>query len=225
MRFSSRSRTSASSAPLSRRQAHIAGSTSRSHRRGRCCRPIRYVYGQWCSGGAKPLDAQLLANLLRINRIPLAYIPPDEYQLLREITRHRGRMVRGLASVKTSLRALLARHTMQPLYKYPFGPRGLYWFSKQEFGLVENGTRNELLVGFHHYATEINAIDQRLEELQPRSPQTEVLTELHGLGLYSALLIIGEPGDVERFRRAKQVAAYAGLTARVQQSTRKDPGW
>lgn len=164
------------------------------------------------------LDAQLLANLLRINQIPLSYIPPDEYQLLREITRHRARMVRGLSSVKISLRALLARHNMQPLYKYPFGPRGLYWFSKQEFGLVDNGARDELLARFHHYATEISTIEARMKELQPQYPQTEALTELHGFGLYSAMVIIAELGDVNRFRRAKQVAAYAGLTARVHQS-------
>lgn len=61
------------------------------------------------------LDAQLLANLLRINQIPLAYVPSDEFQFLREMTRHRAQMVRGLATVKTSLRALLARHNVQPL--------------------------------------------------------------------------------------------------------------
>jgi transposase len=32
------------------------------------------------------LDAQLLANLLRINQIPLAYIPPEPYQQLRDLT-------------------------------------------------------------------------------------------------------------------------------------------
>lgn len=164
------------------------------------------------------LDAQLLANLLRINQVPLSYIPPDEYQMLREITRHRARMVRNLSSVKISLRALLARHNMRALYKYPFGPRGLYWFSKQEFGLVDNGARDELLGRFDHYSKEIHTVEARLKELQPNYPQTEVLTELHGFGLYSAMVIIAELGDVERFRRAKQVAAYAGLTSRVHQS-------
>lgn len=164
------------------------------------------------------LDAQLLANLLRINQVPLSYIPPDEYQLLRDITRHRARMVRLLASAKVSMRALLARHNIAPLYKYPFGPRGLYWFSKQEYGLAENGVRDELLARFRHYESEIKAVEGRMAELQPRYPQAEALTELHGIGLYSALLIIGEMGDVTRFRRAKQVAAYAGLTSRVHQS-------
>jgi transposase len=47
---------------------------------------------------------------------------------------------------------------------------------------------------------------------------TEALTEIHGIGLYSALLIVAEIGERERFRTAKQVGAYAGLTCRVHQS-------
>ena len=49
-------------------------------------------------------------------------------------------------------------------------------------------------------------------------PQTEALLDIHGIGLFSALLIVAELGEVERFRTAKQVGAYAGLTTRVHQS-------
>ena len=38
------------------------------------------------------LDAQLLANLLRINQIPLAYVPPEPYQRLRDLTRCRAKL-------------------------------------------------------------------------------------------------------------------------------------
>jgi len=55
-------------------------------------------------------------------------------------------------------------------------------------------------------------------ELQSADPQAAALTEFYGIGLYSAWMIIAEFGDVERFRRAKQVAAHTGLTARVHQS-------
>jgi transposase len=55
------------------------------------------------------LNCQLLANLLRINRIPLAYIPPIPFQQMRDITRHRARLVRGQSQTKIGLRALLAR--------------------------------------------------------------------------------------------------------------------
>jgi transposase len=164
------------------------------------------------------LDAQLLANLLRIDQIPLAYIPPDEYQLLRDITRQRARMVRGLGSVKNSLRALPARYNMEPIFKYPFGPRGLCWFSKLDFGFVDNVVRDELIARLRHYTAEIDGVNQRLEKLEPMYPQIESLTVLRGIGTYTAMVIIGELGDVGRFRRAKQVASYAGLTARVNQS-------
>jgi transposase len=126
--------------------------------------------------------------------------------------------VRGLALVKTSLRAMLARHNMEALYQCPFGPRGLYWFSKQDFGLVDNAVRDELLERFQHYSRQMEAINARLVELQPKYPQVEVLVELYGIGLFSALLIIGELGEVERFRNAKQAGAYTGLTPRVSQS-------
>jgi transposase len=164
------------------------------------------------------LDSQLLANLLRIDQIPLAYIPTDEYQLLRDITRYRARLVRGSGAVKNSLRALLARYNMQPIFKYPWGPRGLCWFSKQQFDLVDNMVRDELIARFRHYKLEIEGINERIEVLRPQYPQVDALTELHGIALYSAMVIVGELGDVRRFRRAKQAAAYAGLTTRVSQS-------
>ena len=87
--------------------------------------------------------------------------------------------------VTFSLRALLARHNREAFYKYPFGPRGLYWFSKQTFGPADDMARDELLARFLHYSREIAAADRRLEELRPRYPQAEALTELYGIGLYS----------------------------------------
>ena len=49
------------------------------------------------------------------------------------------------------------------------------------------------------------------------SGNLQALTDIHGIGWYSALLIVAELGEVERFRAAKQLGAYAGLTARVHQ--------
>jgi len=164
------------------------------------------------------LDAQLLANLLRINQIPLAYIPPEPYQQLRELTRCRARLARDQAEVKIRLRGLLARQNRQAPYRVPFGVRGLAWFRKQDFGIIENLVRDELLARLEHFGRQLAILDQQVTELQKAFPQTEVLTTIHGIGLYSALLIVAELGEVERFRTAKQVGAYAGLTSRVHQS-------
>jgi transposase len=164
------------------------------------------------------LDCQLLANLLRINQIPLAYVPPISYQQLRDVTRHRARLVRGQSQTKIGLRALLARHNREAPYRVPFGPRGLAWFRDQTFGGIDDQVRDELVARLNHYRREIEAIDLRLEALSRQFPEVEALLDIHGIGLYSALVVIGELGEVERFRFARQVGAYAGLTSKVLQS-------
>lgn len=164
------------------------------------------------------LDAMLLAQLLRINQIPLAYVPSEHYQMLREITRQRCRLTSAQTQVKSFLRWLLARHNLIAPYKCPFGPRGLTWFQRMDFGPVDNPIRDELLERLRHFDKELMAMDRRLESLRLEYPEVEVLTELHGIGLFSAMLIVSEFGDVSRFRTAKQAGAYTGLTPRVDQS-------
>jgi transposase len=164
------------------------------------------------------LDAQLLAQLLRINQIPLAYIPSDDFQMLREVTRQRTRLTQQQTQAKNYLRWLLARHNVKAPYRCPFGPRGIYWFSRQDFGPVDNPIRDELLKRMQHYRDELAAIDARLQSLRSQFPQVEALIVLRGVGLFTAMVVISELGDVSRFRRAKQVGAYTGLTSRIDQS-------
>ena len=151
------------------------------------------------------LDAQLLANLLRINQIPLAYIPPEPYQQLRDLTRCLARLRQEQAVAKIKLRALLARQNRQAPYRVPFGVRGIAWFRKQDFGPIENLVRDELLERLEHYRKQLAILEAHVVALRETFPQVEVLMEIHGIGLYSALLIVGELGEVDRFHTAKQV--------------------
>ena len=83
---------------------------------------------------------------------------------------------------------------------------------------VEDLVRDELLSRLEHYQEQIRGIDDHLEQLHDKFPEVETLLDIHGVGLYTALVVIGELGEVDRFRCAKQVGAYAGLTAKVNQS-------
>ncbi|WP_232102835.1 transposase [Gimesia aquarii] len=150
------------------------------------------------------------------------------------MTRHRARLVRDRAQVKIGLRSLLARHNRDAPYRIPFGPGGIKWFRDQSFSPIDDLIRDELITRLNHFTEQINAIDQQLEELRESFPQVEALLDIHGIGLYSALVIVAELGEIERFRSAKQVGAYAGLTSKVNQSgghcyygsiTRQGPPW
>ena len=164
------------------------------------------------------LDAMLLAQLLRIDQVPLAYIPSRRYQYLREVTRYRAKLGRDLSKLKVAVQSLLARNNRYSPYRKAWGARGRQWLSRQDFGTADNCVRDDLLERLAFMEKQIAAVDERIERLQEEYPELSSILDIHGIGIYTALLIVGELGKVERFRHAGQVGAYAGLTARVNQS-------
>lgn len=164
------------------------------------------------------LDAALLARLLRADLIPTSYVPPAPYQTLRDVTRSRARLSRYATLAKGQMHALLARANVHPPLKTFFGVRGRKYLAGLDLGLASNIARDELLRRLEHYGREIAALDAHLERLAAAFPQAAALEGLYGIGRYTALLVVAEIGEPGRFKSARQVGAYAGLTARVHQS-------
>lgn len=164
------------------------------------------------------LDAALLAKLLRAELIPESYVPPESYQRLRDLTRARARLSRHATATKNEMHALLRRRNIAAPFVTLFGPRGRRWLESLDLGPVDGILRDELLARLDHFDGALSMHDRMLDELAVSFPETESLTFLHGIGLYSALLIIGEIGEPWRFSDGRKVGAYAGLTARVHQS-------
>ncbi len=172
------------------------------------------------SGRAKTdkLDAKLLAKLLRVGLIPRAYIPPARYQLLRDITRGRAKLVRDAVRVKNELQHLMMRRNLRSPYKVALCDKGRAWLAEVDMGTYDNIVRDELLRRLAYYQREVESLDGHLEKVAADYPEVESLLDICGIGLYSALLIVGEIGEVHRFAHGKLVGCYAGLTARVHQS-------
>src|SRR5947209_11678788 len=69
-------------------------------------------------------DARELADLLRMGRFPHAYIAPVPLRELRELVRHRDRLVRVRSARKASLHAVLGKCGVIPELGGLFGPGG-----------------------------------------------------------------------------------------------------
>ena len=61
-------------------------------------------------------------------------------------------------------------------------------------------------------------LDETLDEIAADFPEIEALMDIHGVGVFTALLIVAEIGEPQRFPDGRKVGTYAGLTARVNQS-------
>jgi transposase len=172
------------------------------------------------SGKAKTdkLDAKVLAELLRAGLIPESYVPPERYQMLRDLTRDRARLVRSRTHAQGALRAMLARYNIEPRYKSAFGVRGLRWLSQLDLPRASRLARDELVARVRYFEGAIARLDEELSKAAEEFPETEALTCIYGIGLYSALLVIAEFGEPWRFSNARKAGAYTGLTSRVWQS-------
>ncbi len=164
------------------------------------------------------LDAALLARLLKMDQIPEAYAPPAAYQELRQLTRARARLSRSATQAKNHLHRLLAARNIPAPYKHPFGVRGQRWMRSLDLGFVGNLERDEWLGRLEHYDRERERLDAVIEEQAQEFPQIEALRDIRGIGTYTALLVVAEIGEPERFSVPGQVSSYAGLAARVYQS-------
>ena len=164
------------------------------------------------------LDAALLAHLLRMGQIPEAYAPPAAYQELRELTRTRARLSRSATEAKNHLHGLLAARNIHPPYRNPFGVRGRRWMRSLDLGVVGNLERDELIARLEHYDAQRDRLNVMLEGRATSFPQIESLRDIRGIGTYTALLVVAEIGEPERFSDPGQVASYAGLATRVYQS-------
>jgi transposase len=164
------------------------------------------------------LDCELLAKLLKSDLIPRSYVPPKRYQELRDITRARARLMREASRAACEISALLGKSNLYPPYNSVFTRKGLLWLSGVDFGNCGNAMRDELVHRIEYFRGKVDILDEKLAAVADEFPEVAAISDIRGIGLYSALLIIAEVGEPERFKNAKQVGCYAGLTTRVYQS-------
>ena len=167
-------------------------------------------------------DAEELADLLRSDRIPRAYIPPERYQGLRDLTRERARMVWGRTEAENALHSILWRANIESPFTSLSGKGALEWLESLELPAHVAPMRDERVERVRYFERATDRLDADLARVAAGFPETAALTDIHGIGLYSALLIIAEIGEPGRFTNPGQVAAYAGLTPRVRQSGDSD---
>jgi len=91
---------------------------------------------------------------------------------------------------------------------------------------VDRGSFSTLVCVFAemliHIQQAADQIKEQIFEIAQRDPDfwnsVGLLTTIPGIGQYSAIVILAEIGDYSRFKKAKQMVAYAGIDPAVKQS-------
>jgi transposase len=165
------------------------------------------------------VDAAILAQLLRADLLPEAWIAPPEVRQLRALL-HRVALVRLRTRLRNRIHAIVADYGHdRPAGGYWAGP-GRAWLASLELPAVSRELVGDDLAPIDALETVIGRLDWEIHQRGRSGPRVKVLTQLPGVGPFTALVILAEVGDVSRFGPARKLASWAGLTPTVRGSGR-----
>jgi transposase len=163
--------------------------------------------------------AAILAQLLRADLLPEAWIAPPAVRQLRALLRHRAQLVRLRTLLRNRIHAVLADHGHDRPGGCWSGP-GRAWLASLPLPAAWREVIEDDLALIDAIEVPIDRLDREVREHARSDPRVKVLTQLPGVGTFTAMVILAELGDVTRFGSARKLAAWAGLTPTVRGSDR-----
>jgi transposase len=163
--------------------------------------------------------AATLAQLLRADLLPEAWIAPPAVRQLRALLRHRAQLVRLRTLLRNRIHAVLADHGHGRPAGCWSGP-GRAWLASLELPAVSREVIDDDLALIDALQEPIGRLDREVHRQARSDPRVTVLTQLPGVGEFTALVLLAEIGDISRFGSARKLAAWGGLTPTVRGSDR-----
>ena len=163
-------------------------------------------------------DATDLADLLRMGRLPEAWIAPPATRELRELVRHRAKLVSLRSHCKAEVHAVLAKCGIQVMMSDLFGVDGNKLLDRLQLPAPYAARIASLRRLIDHLDFEIDLFTGLARGRLVRDPGYVAVQQIPGIGPVLAAVFVAEIGDVTRFATAPQLACWAGLTPKHHES-------
>ena len=122
------------------------------------------------------VDAAILAQLLRADLLPEAWIAPPEVRQLRALLRHRASLVRLGTQLRNRIHAVAADHGYDRSASYWTGP-GRGWLAELDLPAASREIVTDCLAVIDGLAPLIDRIDGELHQHAKADPRVKVLTD------------------------------------------------
>jgi transposase len=163
-------------------------------------------------------DATDLADLLRMGRLPEAWIAPPATRELRELVRHRAKLVALRSHGKAEVHAVLAKCGIHVVVSDLFGLEGTQLLDRLQLPAAYAARIASLRRLLADLEVEIELFHNLVQRRLRADPGFVAVQQIPGVGPVLAAVLLAEVGDVHRFATAPQLACWAGLTPRHHES-------
>jgi len=163
-------------------------------------------------------DSRKLARFLENNMLKRVYVLNEEDRVDRELLRTRRQIVDHRNDVARQIKSKLLFYGIRSPFapRYGWGQNYLQWLKEIEFPRESLKACFESLIELYEYLThQLMHMNQRVKELSQSSKyrqRVKLLCSVPGIGTLIGMEILVELPEVERFKRAEELASYIGLT-------------
>jgi transposase len=157
-------------------------------------------------------DAADLADLLRMGRLPEAWIAPPATRELRELVRYRAKLVAIRSGLKAQIHAVLAKAGVLIAVSDLFGVTGRQRLARVPLDAAyaqRIGSLLELIDIFDSHEARFAAL---IAERLDTHTGYQAIQRVPGVGPTLAAVFVAEIGDVHRFTDPAHLCSWAGLT-------------
>ena len=160
-------------------------------------------------------DAQLLADLVRVNYLPSVWLAPRATRELRRLVRHRAQLVRRRRDVKLRIRSLLRENRLKCLHARAWTKSWFQWLGTEaQLTASDRWVMDDHLAELHCLHDRLATTEARIQRQVKDDPIVEKLLSFPGVGLVTAVTLRAEIGRFDRFDTGKQLARFCGVTPR-----------
>ena len=158
-------------------------------------------------------DAHLIAQCLCYGGYHPVYIPTGEDDAVKEYLRMRDDHKLALKKLKQQINAFTLRHGHQ-YTGTKWTLKHIAWLNRVELDPMYRETLNEYMASYEQQAANIERYNKRIEEIAAEArykANAEKLGCFLGIRTHTALSLIVETGDYNRFAKGNTYAAFLGL--------------
>jgi transposase len=163
-------------------------------------------------------DAADLADLLRMNRLPEAWIAPPATRELRELVRYRAKIVALRSGLKAQVHAVLAKAGVLLPVSDLFGVGGRQRLAKVPLGAAYVQRVISLLELIDALDAHETRFSVMVADKLGGHAGYQAIQQLPGVGPILGAVFVAEIGDVHRFADPARLCSWVGLTPRHHES-------
>lgn len=167
------------------------------------------------------VDSKVLADLLRTNLLPTAYIQPKDIRDLKELVRQRVHYVGIRTRIKNKIHSVLFKTNIKHCFTNLYGKAGMQWLKQLELRSIYKNELNRYLETLYLLDKQIDELSKTIQNTAKLDYDCKLLMTIPGISYYSALMIKSEIGDISRFPNANKLCSYAGLIPSTYASAEK----